>query len=992
MIADVRPKIVCLQETKIQRMSTQILLSTLGTTLDRHIELPAQGTRGGVLLAWNSMICQELTTHVDEYTVSVLFQTLQGRQWWFTGVYGPQLDAHKLLFLQELRNVRAGCPGPWLMARDFNLIYQAEDKNNNNIDRAMIGRFRHLINDLELQEIDLIGRRYMWSSERNAPTLVLLDRAFCNNEWDLLFPNHILHSTAAGISDHCPLIVALRGDSPEKRRFHFESFWPRLEGFQDTIAQAWNATTQGLCPIEKLANKLRATSRALQSWSQRKVGSVKTQLDQARELLLRFDVAQETRVLTVLKQWLRRKLKQHCLALASLHRTIVRFRSRIDCLAEGDADTRFFHSHAKFHKRKCFIPTLHTQDRMVTTHEEKEEVVWEFFHRLLGTPETRTRTLGLEAFYQGPHELSDLDCPISEEEVWSIIKQLPPDKAPGPDGFTGRFYHTCWGLIKLDLMVAIGAVHGGDSRKLNLLNNAFMVLIPKKANADRLTDFRAISLVHSFAKLVTKILANRLAPKLGNIIAKNQSAFIKGRRIHDNFLMVQHMAKTLHGQKRSSLMLKLDITKAFDSVSWPFLLEILGRFGFGDQWRTTICNLLATSTMRVMLNGEPGPPIAHRHGLRQRDPLSPMLFIMLMDVLTGLFNKVQEQGLLLPLMPRLFGHRLSIYANDVILFTIPGAPQLHLIKTILGTFGEASGLKVNMRKSQVIPIACSPDQVQQANTTLQCQITQLPCRYLGLPLAVRKLKIAEDRIVDKLPGWKAVLLQCSGWLILVRAVLTAIPIHVLIALDAPKWIIKTIDKIRRGFLCKERTDITGGHCPIAWERVMRPLHLGGLGIHNLETLGCALKMRWLWIQKTLPEAMSPQIDCQIPPKARALFAACITTQLGDGKEAKFWTDRWLHRQAILDLMLALVPYVWKRGWRKRTVAEALQHNSWVLDIIRGVSVQAIWQVVRLVNILGVIQLQIDQQDLHIWTREPSGKFSTKSTYEAFFMGGIQFEP
>lgn len=160
LIADVRPEIVCLQETKTQQISSRVLLPTLGSEFDQHVALPAQGTRGGILVAWRGAVCQAITTRVDVYSVSVLFQSSSGNQWWFTGVYGPQPDVQKLEFLQEMRDIRAACTGPWLLAGDFNLIYRAADKNNQNLDRAMMGRFRRLLNDLEMREIELLGRRY----------------------------------------------------------------------------------------------------------------------------------------------------------------------------------------------------------------------------------------------------------------------------------------------------------------------------------------------------------------------------------------------------------------------------------------------------------------------------------------------------------------------------------------------------------------------------------------------------------------------------------------------------------------------------------------------------------------------------------------------------------------------------------------------------------------------------------------------------------------
>jgi hypothetical protein len=117
-------------------------------------------------------------------------------------------------------------------------------------------------------------------------------------------------------------------------------------------------------------------------------------------------------------------------------------------------------------------------------------------------------------------------------------------------------------------------------------------------------DFQPISLTHSFAKLVTKILANQLAPLLPSLISTNQSAFVQGRKIHDNFMLVQQMVKTLNLKKEAHVLLKLDISKAFDSVSWLFLLEVMSKVWFGQQWWDLICLILSTSLTQVLVNGE----------------------------------------------------------------------------------------------------------------------------------------------------------------------------------------------------------------------------------------------------------------------------------------------------------------------------------------------------------------------------------------------------
>jgi hypothetical protein len=161
---------------------------------------------------------------------------------------------------------------------DFNLIYQAEDKNNSNLDRVMMGRFRRLINDIELHEVPLLGRKFTWSNERESLTLVRLDRVFTTNGWCQLFPDCVLQSSASTTSDHCPLLLGLHEFTLGKRWFHFESFRPWLEGFLEEVAWSWEQPVDAVCPLQVLADKFKRLSCHLQAWSQRKVGNIKEQL------------------------------------------------------------------------------------------------------------------------------------------------------------------------------------------------------------------------------------------------------------------------------------------------------------------------------------------------------------------------------------------------------------------------------------------------------------------------------------------------------------------------------------------------------------------------------------------------------------------------------------------------------------------------------------------------------------------------------------------
>jgi len=362
-----------------------------------------------------------------------------------------------------------------------------------------------------------------------------------------------------------------------------------------------------------------------------------------------LEIAQDSRSLSPGELWLKNNMKKHSLALASLQRTIARLRSRIGWLREGDTNSSLFHLHARHRKRKNFIGQLVSGDQICTNHKDKAEIIDTFYENLLGNSTDRIQTVNLAELGINSHDLADLDLPFNEEEVWKTIKELPSDKAPGPDGFTGRFYKSCWPIIKVDVMAAISAVWSRKFDNFGALNSAFITLLPKKEGADQPKDFRPISLVHSFAKLITKLLANRLAGHLQQMVSPNQNAFIKGRFIQDNFMLVQQTARFFHQQKQPRILLKLDISKAFDSVSWPFLIEILQHLGLGQIWRDILCGLLSSSSTQVLLNGIPGKHIYHQRGLRQGDPLSPMLFILVMDVLGYMISQAETDSLLQPL-------------------------------------------------------------------------------------------------------------------------------------------------------------------------------------------------------------------------------------------------------------------------------------------------------------------------------------------------------
>jgi mannosylglycoprotein endo-beta-mannosidase len=509
-------------------------------------------------------------------------------------------------------------------------------------------------------------------------------------------------------------------------------------------------------------------------------------------------------------------------------------------------------------------------NRRVTEHGDKAEAVDSFFEELLGTSADRPFSLDLDFLGIPSTDLRQIDGEFTPEEVWDAIKGMPLDKYPWPDGFSARFFVVCWDIIKVDIMAAFNSLSRLDSRGFGAVNSTLITLLPKKPGAEEVRDFRPISLIHGIAKWVAKVISNRLAPLLPQMVGAHQSAFVRGRCLHDNFMMVQGTARKVHSLKQPAILLKLDISKAFDMVDWSFLLEVLKKMGFGARLLACICALLSTASTRVLLNGTPGARVANRRGLRQGDTLSPQLFILVMEVLHFALEKATQQGNLALLATSGLRQRTSIYADDVVAFLRPNVGDLRCFAAIIDDFGAASGLRTNLSKCSAHLIRCPVETSTLVDLELGCPMLPFPLRYLGLPLGLRRPTAAQlqylvDAVANRLPGWRASMLNRAGHLELVRSTLAVIPIFALMSLDIQIENLLAIEKILRGFLWKGRRDAHGGHCLVAWDRVCMPKELGGLGIINLRKMNLALRVRWLWLSRVEASRPWKEFEIQVPP-------------------------------------------------------------------------------------------------------------------------------
>jgi len=916
----------------------------LGMNFVDYAFLPAMGTCGGIIVAAQQPDVRIVDVHIGCFSVTVRVHTgtHDGHPpWWLTTVYGPQDDNDKVLFLEELSAVRDACPGPWAIIGDFNLILDEADKNNATINRRNMSRFRQAVAQLELLDIHLHGRRYTWSNERRSPTLVRLDRALVSLDWEALHPDCHLQALSSDVSDHSPLLLQTRLSIHHARRFLFEAFWPKMSGFQEAVIAGWICTSSTSDPLRRLDELFRNLKRKLQSWAATTIGNVREQLLMARAIILRVDQAAELRDLTETEYQLRRDLKLKALGLASVERTMARQRARVRFLAEGDANTKYFHLLARGRKRRNAIYRLRNESGdACADHDEMEAAVHDHFKGVFGQPGPGSHTIDYLAIGISPQDFSALDLPFSVEEVERVVREMPADRAPGPDGFTGAFYKAAWSHIKDDVLAAMNALLFGDCNTFYRLNNAFIVLLPKRQGAATPSDYRPISMIHSFGKLASKLLASRLAPRLKDIISPNQNAFIQGRTIHDNFKFVQRAAVYLKKNKTPMALLKLDISKAFDTVAWPFLLDTLRAFGFGDRWRRWTATLLSSASSRILLNGTPGRPIRHLRGVRQGDSLSPMLFIIAMEVFARLLKVAVDERLLRPQQSLVIKHQCSIYADDVIIFLHPHADDARAIKEILRIFGEASGLRTNLAKCSITPIHVPDNSLPQLQEILECQVTQFPITYLGLPLSTKKIprariQAAVDTINRRLPSCHGPLMTKSGRLVWIKSVLSAIPIYAIIADGLPLWAIQEINGICRRFLWTGKEGSVRGKCTVAWPVVCRPTDLGGLGVPDLRLASIALQTRWLWLQKTDDTRAWAQLPIAVTREVSAFFDASTFTVIGNGQTTAFWTDRWIQGKAVKDIAPTLLEFVTRRDIKETTAAAAMENRSWIRQITGG---------------------------------------------------------
>jgi len=448
-------------------------------------------------------------------------------------------------------------------------------------------------------------------------------------------------------------------------------------------------------------------------------------------------------------------------------------------------------------------------------------------------------------------------------------------------------------------------------------NSNNIVLVPKTNHAAAVSDYRPIAIANFKFKLISKILADRLSYFMPAIISTQQRGFIKGRSIKDciglTYEAINLLNKKTYG---GNLAMKVDIAKAFDTLDWSFLLRVLKGFGFCEKFCNWINVILLSAKLSVSINGKLHGFFSCNRGVRQGDPLSPLLFCLAEEVISRSLTKLVREGKLTLMHGTRDLHIPShiLYADDMMIFCKGTSSNINVLKHVFFKYAEASGQFVNPNKSSIYAGSITNHRLNQIAQNIGFSIGSLPFQYLGVPIFKGKPKYIyfqpiADKVKCKLAAWKASLLSMVGRVQLVKSVVQSMLLHCLSIFSWPVKLLKYLEKWMRNFIwsgdINQRKLVT-----VSWHKVCKPIKEGGLGIRNLSDINEAgnLKNCWDIMQSDLQWAqlvrsrvlrdnkpINHHVFSSIWSSAKHKFSTLqeqVTWKIGNGEDIRFWLDPW----------------------------------------------------------------------------------------------------
>ena len=539
----------------------------------------------------------------------------------------------------------------------------------------------------------------------------------------------------------------------------------------------------------------------------------------------------------------------------NLEETFWKEKAKVKWHIEGDRNTAYFHRLAKIKQASSLITNMRNGDVMLNEPEEVSAHIVNHFTDLFTQNSNTINNAMVEEVI--PNLITDrinriLTILPNHDEIHSAVFSLNQDSAPSPDGFGAVFFQKYSEIIKHDVIKAVLQFFNSGWLLPNFNSNT-LVLIPKTNNADSVDQYRPIAVANFKFKIISKILADRLASIMPAITSVQQRGFIRGRNIKDCICLTSEAINVLNKKSfGGNMALKVDIAKAFDTLDWNFLLRVLKAFGFNDIFCNWIQSILASAKISISINGKLHGFFSCSRGVRQGDPLSPLLFCLAEEVISRSTTKLVREGKL----KLILGSRNNpvpshiLYADDIMLFCKASNSNIQALTNLFQKYAQISGQFVNPQKSFIYAGSINHHRLLNIATSTGFNIGSLPFTYLGVPIFRGKPKTIHlqpyvDKVKTKLSSWKASLLSIAGRVQLVKSVAQSILLHCVSIYSWPVKLIKDVERWMRNFIwsgdVNQRKLVT-----VPWKKVCSPLNEGGLGIRSLSSIneGANLKLCW----------------------------------------------------------------------------------------------------------------------------------------------------
>ncbi|GLT46628.1 hypothetical protein SLA2020_203720 [Shorea laevis] len=502
----------------------------------------AQGRSGGILCIWKSdVFTMKKTLDGTGYCGVFGFWGKEEVPCYFINVYSPcEKQEKRKLWAELLELIQEHGGGNWCIGGDFNAIRFKEERQGRWYDSGEMREFNKFIQDRELIEIPLIGKRFTWVKV-DGSAMSKLDRFLMSEEFLLNFPNVSQRALKRDLSDHCPILLKNTEADWGPKPFRSLDCWLQHENFEDFVKDKWSSfEVEGRGGV-KLKEKLKKLKQELKIWNREVFGHIEKNIEEAKEEINRLDEKGEVEQLADV-QVAKRNDCMHKLWIWNERRDSLLYqKARQKWLKEGDANSKFFHgSIVKRRKQNKLEGVLKDGEWMEGVPQVKAHIRDCFQSKFDDEEWKRPRIDHIRFKQLTIEENTQLLAEFTEEEIKAAVWDCDSNKSPGPDGFNFNFIKQMWPVLKEDICEFMAEFHA-TGKMARGSNASFIVLIPKKGQPMNLGDYRPISLIGCMYKILSKALANRMRKVMNMIISCNQTAFIRGRQIADGIVITNEV-------------------------------------------------------------------------------------------------------------------------------------------------------------------------------------------------------------------------------------------------------------------------------------------------------------------------------------------------------------------------------------------------------------------------------------------------------------------